>query len=104
MHKLHSLRRFIVIALVTGISVAPALADCPALPDGPDTYNVTNGQAHAVCLQEQLHDNTVDRNTQTQINNLQTSMDQLQIQRRFDNLPRIAPPPPWQSRTTPWQF
>ena len=93
----------LTLAALLGATL-PALADCPSLPDGPETYNVANGQQHAVCLQEQLHDNTVARNTQTQLNNLQTSMDQLQIQRRFDNLPRIAPPPPWQSQPTPWQL
>ena len=82
----------------------PALADCPSLPDGPESYNVANGQQRALCLQEQVHDNTVDRNTQTQLNSLKTSIDQFQIQRRFDNLPPIAPPPPWQSPKSPWQF
>jgi hypothetical protein len=104
MQKLHSLRRIAAIAVVAGFSIGPALADCPSLPDGPESYNVANGEAHALCLQQELHNTTVDRNTQTQLNSLRTSMDQLQIQRRFDNLPRIAPPPPWQSQTTPWQF
>lgn len=104
MQKPHALRRLVAVALVAGLSIAPALADCPSLPDGPESYNVTNGQQRALCLQQEVHDNTVDRNTQTQLNTLRTSIDQLQIQRRFDTLPRIAPPPPWQSQTPPWQF
>ena len=87
------LRIGLTLAALLGATVS-ALADCPSLPDGPESYNVANGQQRALCLQEQVHDNTVDRNTQTRLNSLRTSMDQLQIQRRFDNLPPIAPPPP----------
>ena len=97
------LRLGLILAALLGATL-PALADCPSLPDGPESYNVANGQQRALCLQEQVHNNTVERNIQTQLNGLKTSMDQLQIQRRFDNLPRIAPPPPWQNQKSPWQF
>lgn len=85
-----------VAALVLlGAMAAPALAACPSLPDGPDSYNVTNGEQRSLCLQRQLHDNTIDQNTQTQIKGIQNSIQQLQIQRRFDNLPRIGQPKTW---------
>ena len=80
------------------------MADCPSLPDGPDSNNVTNGQQRALCLQQQLQSTTEQRNTQTQLDNLQTSMDQLQIQNRLDRLPPVAPPPPWQTQKLPGQL
>jgi hypothetical protein len=73
----------------------PAFAACTTLPDGPDSQNVTNGQQRSLCLQQQLHDSTIDQNTQTQITGIQNSIQQMQIQRRFDTLPPIAPAPKW---------
>lgn len=85
------------LTLVTLLGMAvPAMAACPALPDGPASDNVTNGQQQALCLQQELHDNTVNRNTQTQFDSLKSTIQQQQIQRRFDNLPPIV-------RTTPWE-
>ena len=81
--------------VLLGAMATPALAACPSLPDGPDSYNVTNGEQRSLCLQQQLHDNTIDQNTQTQIKGIQNSIQQLQIQRRFDNLPRIGQPKTW---------
>jgi hypothetical protein len=73
----------------------PAMAACPSLPDGPDTYNVANGQQQALCLQQQLHDSTISRNSQTQFDSLKSTIQQQQIQRRFDMLPPVQRPVPW---------
>lgn len=76
----------------------PAMAACPALPDGPASDNVTNGQQQALCLQQELHDKTMDRNAQTQFDNLKSTIQQQQIQRRFDQLPTITRPTPWERK------
>ena len=89
------LKSGLTILALLGMAV-PAMAACPALPDGPESYNVANGQQHALCLQEQLHNNTIDRNTQTQFDSLKTTIQQQQIQRRFDNLPIVTRPAPWE--------
>ncbi|MDB5586248.1 MAG: hypothetical protein JWP26_1218 [Devosia sp.] len=73
----------------------PAMAACPSLPDGPASDNVTNGQQQALCLQQELHDSTMDRNAQTQFDSLKSTIQQQQIQRRFDQLPTITRPTPW---------
>lgn len=92
-----TIRSGVTILALLGMSL-PAMAACPSLPDGPETYNVTNGQQHAVCLQEQLHDNTINRNAQTQFDSLKTTIQQQQIQRRLDNLPTITRPAPWERK------
>jgi hypothetical protein len=76
----------------------PATAACPSLPDGPESYNVANGQQHALCLQEQLHNNTITRNNQAEFDALKTTIQQQQIQRRLDNLPIITRPAPWERK------
>ena len=91
-----SLRPTAIALTLLLAAVGPAFAACTTLPDGPDSYNVANGQQRSLCLQQQLHDNTVDRNTQTQISGIRTAIEQQQIQRRFDNLQVITPLPPWQ--------
>ncbi|WP_375450473.1 hypothetical protein [uncultured Devosia sp.] len=82
--------------IVLCLAASPAMADCPSLPDGPDSANVTNTQQRALCLQQQIQSNTLDRNQQLQIDNTQTTLNQLQIERRFDNLPRIGQRPSWE--------
>ncbi|MDB5535336.1 MAG: hypothetical protein JWQ65_211, partial [Devosia sp.] len=47
------------------------------------------------CLQQELHDSTMDRNAQTQFDSLKSTIQQQQIQRRFDQLPTITRPTPW---------
>ncbi|HTM76733.1 MAG TPA: hypothetical protein VL133_03780 [Devosia sp.] len=90
-----SLRPAAAALVLLCMTIAQAFAVCPSLPDGPDSQNVTNGQQRALCLQQQLHDNTIARNTQTEITGLQTSIQQMEIQRRFDTLPVFVPAPPW---------
>lgn len=76
----------------------PALALCPTLPDGPDSYNVANTQQRALCLQQELHDNTVGQNAQTQFDALKSNIQQQQIQNRFKSLPTPPRPTPWDQR------
>jgi hypothetical protein len=87
----------LTILVLLGMAL-PAMAACPALPDGPASDNVTNGQQQALCLQQELHDNTINRNNQTQFDSLNTTIQQQQIQRRFDELPVITRPAPWERK------
>ena len=90
--------KFGLTILVLLGTALPAMAGCPSLPDGPESYNVANGQRHALCLQEQLHNNTITRNSQTQFDTLKTTIQQQQIQRRLDRLPTITRPAPWERK------
>ncbi len=96
--KAHMTLKFGLAILALLGTALPALAACPSLPDGPDSYNVANGQQRALCLQQQLNDSTTNRNNQTQFEGLKSTIQQQQIQRRFDNLPRVGSPDPWERR------
>ena len=88
----HSRLRLTILTLIlAGAASAPVFAACPALPDGPDSHNVDNGRARALCLQQELSANTSIRDTQTQIDTLQTTIQQMQIQRRLDSVPLVQP-------------
>lgn len=81
-------RRICLTLLLLGATAMPALAYCPSVPDGPDTNNVDNGRQRALCMQGQLeYDASVQRN-QVQFDSLKTTIDQMEVQRRFDRLPR----------------
>jgi hypothetical protein len=75
-------------------TAAPAFAWCPAVPDGPDSQQVQNAQQRDLCLQQELHDSTNDRNAQTQFDTLKSTVQQMEIQRRFDQLPSPGPTVP----------
>ena len=74
----------ILLAMAT-----PAYAYCPSQPDGPDSSYVQNGQSRALCLNKQLTDSSSDLNDNARWNNLVTSVQRGEIQRRFDTLPRV---------------
>jgi hypothetical protein len=95
--KPHTVLKSGLILLATLGMALPAMAACPSLPDGPASDNVINGQQKALCLQQELHDNTINRNAQTQFDSLKSTIQQQQIQNRFDNLPIIPRPTPWDS-------
>lgn len=72
-------------------TAAPAFALCPSVPDGPESQQVRNAQQRDLCLQQELHDSTAERNAQTQFDTLKNSVQQLEIQRRLDRLPMVTP-------------
>lgn len=88
--------RIMAVPMFLGMMMGTALATCPALPDGPASFNITNGQQRALCLQDQLHDTIGKQRLQTRIIDLQVTLEQQQIQQRFDRLPTFAAPSPWQ--------
>ncbi|WP_143154412.1 hypothetical protein [Devosia limi] len=83
-----STRRICLTLLVLGATAMPALAYCPSVPDGPETNNVENSRERALCMQGQLEYDASIQRMQSQFDSLKTSIDQLEIQRRFDRLPR----------------
>lgn len=92
-----TIKSALTILALLGMAL-PAMAACPALPDGPASDNVTNGQQRALCLQQELQANTANRNAQTQFDSLKTTVQQQQIQRRFDDLQIITRPAPWERK------
>lgn len=90
----HTLRSGLALVALAVMSM-PAFAICPTLPDGPQSDNVTNTQERALCLQQELQNNTADRNRQVHFDNLKSNVQQEQIRRRFDNLPTVVRPNSW---------
>jgi hypothetical protein len=85
------MKRFIAPAVLALMAMAgPAYANCPTAPDGPDSHYVDNGRTHTLCLNRQLEDTSTQLRDKAQWNNLVTSVQRNEIQRRFDNLPEIG--------------
>ena len=68
----------------------PAYAQCSPSPDGPNSQNVQNGQDHTLCLNKQLNDTSSTMRDEARWNNLTTSIQRSEIQRRFDSLPSVS--------------
>lgn len=83
-------KSFAFAALAFAALAAPAYAYCPGAPDGPDSRYVQNGQSRSLCLNKQLTDSTNNLGNEAKWNNLDTTVQRNEIQRRFDSLPRVG--------------
>lgn len=84
-------KRTLLLAAVAGLLGSPAFAACPAIPDGPASYNVQNGMALALCQQAELAAEIERMRQQEQVRALMQDLAEQQIQVRQPP-PLILPP------------
>lgn len=82
------------LAFATGLLIAAsatAFADCPAPASSTASGAIIANQQRTICLLQQI-DATANKNDiNSQIDTMQNRIDQMTVQRRFDNLPKIGP-------------
>jgi hypothetical protein len=85
-------RPLLVFALFAGLS-AGANAACPTSVPG-DTADAIRANAERVqCLQQEVEQDARRRQYELELRATQNALNDLRLQRRFDNLPRYTPPP-----------
>lgn len=86
------------IAILTGLLLlagAPAaVAACPPAAAGSTPEEIRANGQRLLCLQRELAERADLRQQQLQIDALNRSLRELQLQRQFDRLPVPQPPPP----------
>lgn len=85
---------FKTLALATGLLFVATSASYAACPQSANTSApgaIAANQQRVICLQQQVDAAANQRRVDSQINSLETRMDQMTVQRRFDNLPKIGP-------------
>lgn len=73
---------------VAGLLAAPALAACPPPTPGDTPAEIRANADRLVCLQQDISANTERRRQQLEIDALNNRLRDLEVQRRFDNLPK----------------
>ena len=82
----------LVLSTFLILAVAPALAYCPAVPDGPYSYNVQYGTQLALCQQGELTLEAERIRRERMIESLTQDLDQQRLELR-QNLPVLPPLP-----------
>lgn len=81
------------LIIATGLMIAAtgaSYADCPAPTQTSGAAAIAANQQRVICLQQEVDAAANQRRVESQINSLETRMDQMSVQRRFDNLPKIG--------------
>lgn len=78
-------RPILAILLAAGTAL-PAAAACPPPVAGETPAAIEANQRRLVCLQRELAQQTEQRQFKVEINSLDQTIQQMQIQRRFDAL------------------
>jgi TolA-binding protein len=78
--------------LLVTITSGAATAACPAAVPGNTAEAIKANEQRIICLQRQASDETDRRQYEMELNQIETRVNQLEIQRRFDNLPVYTPP------------
>ena len=82
----------LTVLLLLG-STATAFADCPSAVPGTTVEAIRANEQRVICLQREIANNSQIQKYEIEINRLDTSIQRLELQRRFDNLPRPMPIP-----------
>lgn len=82
---------------IAGLLAAPAFAACPPPTPGDTPAEIKANAERLVCLQREISADTERRRQQMEIDALNNRLRDLELQRRFDNLPKppviVVPPP-----------
>lgn len=80
--------------LLAASLIGPAAAACPPPMAGETAAAIEANQQRLVCLQRELAQNTEQHQFKVEINSLDRTIQQIQLQRRFDTLsfPKPATP------------
>jgi hypothetical protein len=91
------MRRIFSILLIPAAGLAgPAFAYCPSFPDGPQSGNVANGTALALCQQAEVAADAARRSQQVQIQNTLQMLERQQfaLRQRLLTAPPLTFPAP----------
>jgi hypothetical protein len=89
---MHALKHPLGLALLlagTGL----AQAACPPLATGDTAAAIAANQQRLICLQNQISDSAVQAKRELDLKVMQDQLQTLQLQRRFDMLPKPMPTP-----------
>lgn len=70
------------------LSAATAQAACPPLATGSDSAAIAANQQRLLCQHQEIHQDAMRRHYEFQIETNRNAIQQLELQRRFDMLPR----------------
>ena len=82
------LRRVACVLLLGLIGTTAVQAKCVALADNASSNYLTNQRQTIICLNNELGDRVRRTDERSQFDQLDQRLDRMQIQRRFDALPR----------------
>ena len=78
--------RLTLAILLAACTIVPAAAACPAPVAGDTAAAVEANQQRLVCLQRELSQKAEQYQYKVEINAIQRSIEDIQLQRRFDSL------------------
>jgi hypothetical protein len=86
------LKLFSLSAAAVLLSSSLAFATCPPSVPGDTAEAIRANAQRVLCLQEEIDERAQRRQFELELRANQNAIQSLQLQRRFDNLPRIQPP------------
>jgi hypothetical protein len=87
-----------VIAGLLLLSMQPALGMCPAPVPGTNAEEIRADRSRILCLQGELSQEAERRKIQMDLDALTRQIQDMQLQRQLDALPKFEPPPVWAPR------
>lgn len=85
------LKSLAIAAAVGLLTVTQAQAVCPSIVPGSSAEAIRANGERLLCLQRESAELFDDQKTQFDVMMLERSVQNLQLQRRFDQLPRVQP-------------
>lgn len=71
-------------------ATSASYAACPSPTENSGAAAIAANQQRVICLQQQVDASAQQRRVDSQLNTLENRLDQMTVQRRFDNLPKIG--------------
>ena len=87
------LRTLTLAGIICFGSAASAMAACPPAATGSTAEAIRANEQRVICLQEEVQDDSRYRQLETDIRRNENAINRIQLQRRFDALPRPIPSP-----------
>lgn len=87
--------RLISIASLFALACSSAMAACPTSVPGNSEEAIRANEQRVLCLQQEIDDRAQIRNFEMKLRANENAIHSLQLQRRFDNLPRIPAQSPF---------
>ena len=81
--------------VLTMLLGSAAMAACPTSVPGDTREAIRANERRVLCLQQEIQQDTRMRKLESDIRANERAIQSLQMQRRFDNLPRVPAPSPF---------
>jgi hypothetical protein len=86
--------KFLTLAVVICLaSAGSALAACPPAIPGSTAEAIRANEQRVICLQQEVQDNSRYRQLESDVRRNENAINRIQLERRFDALPRPIPTP-----------